>query len=303
MQIAPGKTIITGIGSTKTDGHKQWLWLFCLVFGQLGSATLQAHEQSITWGIAHYPPRFVIEAPGKFGGQAGLQHEILEMALPQYEHKYKQLTYAEFTERLLNKKNVCTSMILKTPQREQVAAFSIPWHIDLPIAVSITTEAWERIGKPEQVSFKTLIADKRVKGGLEKQRSYGILDNQINNSALNKNLERYELIASQILPLLQTGGIDYTIEYPYLADYYLRSIRNDKNIISVPIEDGFEYVFGYIACTKNAWGEKVIKELNQVIKIERVKKGYLNLLQLPYRNLNDKQKVKDIFYQHFIHSK
>jgi uncharacterized protein (TIGR02285 family) len=262
----------------------------------------KANNKDIIWGIAHYPPRFVIEAPGKFGGQAGLQHEILEASLPQYNHLYQQLTYAEFTDRLLNKQNVCTSMILKTPPREQVAVFSIPWHIDLPIAIAMTYEAWERIDKPESLNFSDLLADIRLKGGIEKQRSYGILDERINRLEFNKNLERYELIASQILPLLQTGGIDYTIEYPYLAEYYLRSISATKDIVSVPIEDGFEYVFGYIACTKNPWGEKLISELNEAIKTERVKKGYLNLLQLPYRQLKDKQKVEEIFYKYFIDS-
>lgn len=263
---------------------------------------LEENDKQIIWGIAHYPPRFVIEAPGKFGGQAGLQHSILEAALPQYQHEYKTLTYAEFTDRLLNKRNVCTSMILKTPQREQFAAFSIPWHIDLPIAVSITREAWQRIGEPRQINFSHLLADTRIKGGIEKQRSYGILDIRINDSNINKNLERYELIASQILPLLQTGGIDYTIEYPYLAEYYLRSIRVQKDIVSLPIEDGFEYVFGYIACTNNPWGRRLITQLNKVIKVERTKKGYLNLLQLPYRDTKDKKKVEQIFYDHFIES-
>jgi uncharacterized protein (TIGR02285 family) len=193
-------------------------------------------------------------------------------------------------------------MILKTPEREQVATFSIPWHIDLPLAVSITREAWQRIGAPEDINFNELIADDRLKGGLEKKRSYGILDLRINDPEQNKNLDRYELIASQILPLLQTGGIDYTIEYPYLAEYYLRSIRTQKDIVSLPISDGFDYVFGYIACTKNQWGEKVIAALNDVIKIERAKKGYLNLLQLPYRQAKDKQKLEQIFYQHFVGS-
>lgn len=300
MSLVPGRKF----SNTMTDVF--CVALLCIGLWSLpGTAqeTLQnQNDKQIIWGIAHYPPRFVIEAPGKFGGQAGLQHSILEASLPQYEHEYKTLTYAEFTDYLLNKKNVCTSMILKTPQREQFAAFSIPWHIDLPIAVSITKEAWQRIGKPEQIKFSELLADTRIKGGVEKQRSYGILDDQINNSVINKNLERYELIASQILPLLQTGGIDYTIEYPYLAEYYLRSISAQKDIVSVPIVDGFEYVFGYIACTNNPWGRRLITQLNKVIRVERAKRGYLNLLQLPYRDSKDKQKVEEIFYKHFIES-
>lgn len=274
----------------------------CLL-GVLVPANAIAKDNEIIWGIAHYPPRFVIEAPGKFGGQAGLQHEILEASLPQYKHLYKVLTYAEFADMLLNNKNVCTSMILKTPEREQIAAFSIPWHIDLPIAVSMTKEAWERIGEPETITFSNLIADQRLKGGIEEKRSYGDLDERINNAKSNTNLDRYRLIASQILPLLQTGGIDYTIEYPYLAEYYLRSIDVQKDIVSIPVTDGFEYVFGYIACTKNKWGEKLIQDLNEAIKTERTKKGYLNLLQLPYRQLKDKQTVEKIFYEHFINSK
>ncbi|BDX05309.1 transporter substrate-binding domain-containing protein [Planctobacterium marinum] len=257
---------------------------------------------SITWAIAHYPPRFVIEAPGKFGGQAGLQHEILEAALPQYQHVYKQYSYASFAQALLKQEPVCTSMILKTPEREMLAAFSIPWHIDLPIALAITRDAWQRIGSPKTVLFKDVIQDERIKGGIEQKRSYGVLDDLIKDLAINKNLDKYELIASQILPLLQTGGIDYTLEYPYLAEYYLRNIKTRKDIISVPIEDGFDYVFGYIACTKNDWGQALIKRLNEVIREERQKQGYLNLLKMLYRSDSDRAKMESIYYQHFLAS-
>lgn len=259
-------------------------------------------SDSITWAIAHYPPRFVIEAPGKFGGQAGLQHEILEAALPQYQHVYKQYSYASFAQALLKQEPVCTSMILKTPEREMLAAFSIPWHIDLPIALAITRDAWQRIGSPDSVIFKDIIQEERLKGGIEHKRSYGLLDELIKNKAINKNLDKYELIASQILPLLQTGGIDYTLEYPYLAEYYLRNIKTRKDVISVPIEDGFDYVFGYIACTNNAWGQALIKKLNKVIREERQKQGYLNLLKMLYRSDSDRTKLETVYYQHFLAS-
>ena len=256
----------------------------------------------ITWAIGHYPPRFVVEAPGKFSGQAGLQHEILEAAMPQYQHVYKQYSYASFTRALVKQEPVCTSMILKTPEREVVAAFSIPWHIDLPIALAITRDAWLRIGSPKTIMFKDIIQDDRLKGGIEQKRSYGPLDELIEDTAVNQNLDKYELIASQILPLLQTGGIDYTLEYPYLAEYYLRNIKTRKDIITVPIEDGFDFVFGYIACTNNSWGQKLIKELNIVIREERQKPGYLNLLKMLYRSDSDRTKMETIYYQHFLSS-
>lgn len=151
-------------------------------------------------------------------------------------------------------------MILKIPQREQFAVLSISWHINLPIAVSMTREAWHRIGQPEQIKFSELLADIKIK-----------------------------------------GGIDYTIEYPCLTEYYLRSIAARKDIVSVTIEDGFDHVFGYIA-SKNSWGRRVITQLNKVIN-KTHQKSYLNLLQLPYRDSKDKKKMEEIFFQHFINSR
>lgn len=267
-----------------------------------GRAANTTKDNEIIWGIAHYPPRFVIEAQGRFSGQAGLQHEILESALPAFQHVYRELNYANFISMLLNKENVCSSMVLKTKEREQFAVFSIPWHIDLPIAISITREAWQRIGAPEEIKFEELIGFPNIKGGIEKKRSYGKLDSFINDASLNTNLDSYDLIVSQILPLLQTGGIDYTIEYPYLATYYLKSINNQKDILSVPLSDSFAYTYGYIACTKNDWGQSLINKLNTVIAEERAKPGYLSVLQMLYGSKAERQKIADIYHQYFLAS-
>jgi len=288
---------------TSENRNKSAASMFIGLFLALIPSLLLANDKQIHWAIGHYPPRFIVEAPGKFGGQAGLQHEILEIALPEYQHNYHELTYAEFIRRLSQQENICTSMILKTPEREKLAHFSIPWHIDLPIAAAITRDAWQRIGKPAKIRMRELLQHEQLKGGIEEQRSYGTLDKLINNASINQNMKRYELVSSQILPLLQTGGIDYTLEYPYLSHYYLRTLGTENNIISVSLEDGFPYVFGYIACTANSWGAERIAKLNKVIAQERKKSGYLRLLQMLYPQQSDRDKVAEIFHQYFINSK
>ena len=67
---------------------------------------------------------------------------------------------------------------------------------------------------------------------------------------------------------LNHGYIDYTIDYPFLADYYNRFSEFD-NVVTLPIADHADkLVLGAIGCSTNApnnFANNALKKINRVL--------------------------------------
>jgi uncharacterized protein (TIGR02285 family) len=106
------------------------------------------------------------------------------------------------------------------------------------------------------------------------------------------------------MDMLNAGRIDYTIAYSHLVTYIQKDHGlPEGKLVHVPIEEEFEYAFTYVGCPKNAWGKDVIEAINPIIKVERQKSSYLNLLKMLHPNQMNRDIIDEIYYRDFIQSK
>ena len=69
-----------------------------------------------------------------------------------------------------------------------------------------------------------------------------------------------------VIARLSRGFLDYTIDYPFMGDYFVNHSKF-KNIVSLPIEeDPREFVLGAIGCAVRAPNDFATKALNKINK-------------------------------------
>jgi len=108
---------------------------------------------------------------------------------------------------------------------------------------------------------------KDVTGSIVAQRPYtaGIdaLVNQPQSQLSKVPSARY----SSILKLLDAGLIDYTIEFPYVAEYFNRQGLLQNELIAVSLDEAPDPMPVDVMCTKSPWGAQAIRDIDKAIRI------------------------------------
>jgi uncharacterized protein (TIGR02285 family) len=263
-------------------------------------------KEKITWGVGHQPPRITFDGVDALGGQGGIQQTLLSDGLSQfYKADYVAMNWARFAAELKEQRHVCSSFLIKTPEREAYTHFSIPWHIDLPHRIMMKKTAWETLGRPETLSLRDISQSSELRGIIEKERSYGALDTIIRASGTSSNLTPLATRPIRGLSMLEKSRVDYTIEYPYFKEQLQKAIGHyeEDDIVMVDIEESADYYFTYVGCPKTPWGEQVIERVNKLIRTLRVDPSYLDLLKMVHTNDKDRALVERIYYQDFVSAK
>lgn len=274
------------------------LTLLCL----LAAPEQSTARESIIWAVGDQPPRITFDKH-TLGGQGGLQQLMLSNALEnEYNAIYMQMTWSRFESDVKKQRNICSSFMLKTVKREKYIRYSIPWHINLPHHVVMHKSKWNNIGRPSIISLNRLIKHNDMIGIVEQSRSYGELD-KILNSKLPSNITTASIHPMRALSMLDRNRVDYTIEYPYFANHFMKSNKLDLNSFAIiPISESKPYYYTHVGCPDTAWGRRVIDKVNSVIRTTRKNEDYLSVLTMLYTRDIDKQLIKEIYFNDFIHS-
>lgn len=270
--------------------------IVCIAFTKLAFA-----KDEILWGVGNQPPRLTYSVDGKLGGQGGIQQNILTQELAaDYDAKYIQTNWARFEAEVKRGAKMCSSFLVKTSDRMDYIAFSIPWHIDLPHRIVMHRHTWKSQGFPSQLSLKAIMTNEDLKGFIEKGRSYGNLDKLLKNPESSSNINVLSIRPAQGLGMLNKHRMDYTLEYPYFTSYFQQQHKSEEELVSIPISEGQEYLYTYVGCPNTIWGRQVIQKVNKIIEKVRPRKDYLDILTMLYSKDSDKQLVEQIYRESFI---
>ncbi len=199
---------------------------------------------------------------------------MLIEALPNINHNKVMLPQKRGSKYLDDGQMACYACMIHRDKKTNRATYSIPTTVYPPFSVLSTEEKALKIkqkhGNP--VSLISLLTDANFIYGQNDARKFG---NKLD--AIAKNTKLYESAALSgngsspnfaLLSQLEHGYIDYTIDYPYVADYYNQ--QNQQNIQKLTIVNPAQnVVFGAIGCSTNApnnYAEKVLAEINEALK-------------------------------------
>jgi len=199
---------------------------------------------------------------------------MLIEALPDINHSKVMLPQKRGSKYLDDGHMACYACMIHRDKKTNRATYSIPTTVYPPFSVLSTEEKTLKIkqkhGNPE--SLISLFTDANFIYGQNDARKFG---SQLDKIA--KNTKLYESAALSgngsspnfaLLSQLEHGYIDYTIDYPFVADYYNQ--QHQKNIQKLTIVNPAQnVVFGAIGCSTSApnnYAEKVLAEINEALK-------------------------------------
>lgn len=250
--------------------------VLCVVAGTLFTTITHASEQlSITW-LENDGKPFFIEKSNTYP-RGGLCNKITDMlieALPNINHSKVMLPQKRGSKYLDDGHLACYACMIHRDKKTNRATYSIPTTVYPSFSVLSTQEKALKIeqkhGNP--VSLISLLTDANFIYGQNDARKFG---SQLDKIA--KNTKLYESAALSgngsspnfaLLSQLKNGYIDYTIDYPFVADYYNQ--QNQQHIQKLTIANPTQnVVFGAIGCSTNApnnYAEKVLAEINEALK-------------------------------------
>ena len=196
------------------------------------SPSLWATEE-ITWMEADAPPFFIHSGPMQGQGYEDLVTKIIESHLPEYEHEKITANIARHMYNFQHGLKTCTVGFFKTPEREEIAYYSIPSFFTLPTVLIIKKVDYEKFGGQKTISLNQLFSEKQVTVGVAKGRSYGKYVDHVLMQEQNRKhiveLAKQEL-ASTFFKMLLTDRIDCLLGLPeeamYLAEQHKGTLNN-----------------------------------------------------------------------------
>ncbi|WP_283710198.1 ABC transporter substrate-binding protein [Pseudoalteromonas prydzensis] len=251
-------------------------WVFICTFLLLSaSATANNNVEEITWlqsDTAPFHLNKTSKAPN--GGLCDYLIEQLIEQLPNIKHTRLLVPQKRIGKYLDEGKMACfPCMIHRTKSTDRVV-YSIPTTVYPPFSIITTPAKAETISLQhgDPVQLIKLLTDSNFIFGQTAARKF---TTEINEIARNtKSYDHASLSwsseneSSAVIARLNHGYIDYTIDYPFLADYYNR-FSELSNVVALPIANQSNLVLGAIGCSTHApnnFANNALRQINQVLQ-------------------------------------
>lgn len=275
-----------------------------LIFAILSLVMLHSSamaKEQLTWLVLHWPPLQMLEGVDKGKGKIDALMNLYRENLPQYEHKTIKMNSSRFWNDLKAGKNICSIFSIKTEKRLQFAEFSEKAYFVMPLRIIMKKSNIDKLKNPESMSMKDLLRDSRFKGVFTIKRSYNTqVDDLIKK--YQTNIEIIPIRSANIIQMLLTERTDYTIEYPFIASYLAGQYQDEytTKLGSIGIKELPGFSIGHLACTKNDWGKKVIKDFNSVLKRVKSMPEYLEIMQMWHTDQQELEIIDKAFKEEFL---
>lgn len=256
-----------------------------------------AAKDNITWAVTHFPP-FQIrmgahQGTGSFDGLL----QTMTAQLTGFEHDIATMTVTRRDEELREGKNICTPSIFKNPARERIWEFSKPALLHLDNRLVFLSENAKQFGTGE-IDIETLFKRKELTGGILAGRSYALaVDPVIAKYKDSPNLVIRSMPIEQFFEMLVNKNVDYLIlfshETQFLADKFNQPDARFANRHITGIQP---YIYTHVACTRNAWGKAVIRQVDAVLERELPTPEFRKFSERWY-NPDDQARVRKFYPQ------
>lgn len=271
-----------------TKRYSQALLFFSLFFSL--AVVASPPKKEITWLIP--PSSGAILAPAStkngeaklslFGGAISDVLRTIEQATPQYIHKYKVVNILRAMEMFRKGDEVCALMILPSASRKEIALFGAVAAYIAPAGIALNTkdEKVQSLLTQNQLSLKSLIADKKFKMGMSAGRVFSpIVDEELAKLDAEK-IYRYHGSNSSVglFNMLKEKRVNGVVSYFSELDVAEKSNSGPRQFVFKLFKESKDLIGLTLSCSSTAWGREMIKELNPIIRKNK-KRTQENLLE------------------------
>ncbi len=222
----------------------------------------------ITWLQTDWPPHQIVSGPFQGQGTFDLLQQQLIAALPQFRHQSRLVSLARVEQLFLQQQpGICAVGTLYSAQRAASRLFSTPMAVGPALAVvHLATHPGMTQAGADALEINPLAQHAGLVGAYQPNRYYPpVVMQAIQQPSSNLTSQTFtsELNAAQ---LLQTGRVDYVIEYPERMQYY-------NSLLSQPVALQHSAIVGadiasvsYVTCTAGKAGEQAIAAIDKALR-------------------------------------
>mgnify|MGYP001810510993 CR=1 FL=1 len=243
-----------------------------------------AEKPPLTWILSDFPPFIVTDGPSLPGeGFIDFTLRYLIERMPEYQHRYEVAGIARSIGLMEQGAAVCHPALLRTAEREKIAAFSGPVHFVLSHMVVARRDRLERLSRhlndAGQVELPQMLADPTLTTSLTEKRVFSpAIDKALAEAGPSRNRPTIGVRFDSPFLQLDAGWIDYIFAYPVEPGWYRKSgrISRDADLVYLPVAGSEDYVLGGVACTRGEWGEAVIRRINAAVAAAGPRPPWIN---------------------------
>jgi len=229
----------------------------------------------IVWASIDFPPFQIVDGPHQGTGSFDGMRDLLIREIPDVDHRIVQMSFAEREEAFKAGSLLCSPGMFRTPARERYLVFSKPSLIHLDNRLIFAKEKADRFPAGSVVDLEQILADSRLRGAVIASRSYAPnIDALLRRYGGTHNVQMPAIKPSQMIDLLLSGKIDYTIMFSHEADFLERQAGRSGLLGNRQIAGTPPYILTQVACTRSRWGEQVIARVNRIVRAQRNRAEY-----------------------------
>jgi uncharacterized protein (TIGR02285 family) len=229
---------------------------------------------SIIWKRFDFPPVSILSGPQTDQGYTDILQDYVIQKLPQYEHIREVTNLQRAVLEAKNSDNICSTSLLKTPEREAYMEFSNEAYTMYPVGAIILNSELEKfrpyINADEVLDLDTLLVSEEFSIGLMAHRVYGGVSQDVTDkykqSALAQSYSMSDLLESLFKILNYAQRVDLILGYPVEMVYLANKLNLDLNSLRfININAAQPLVSGYISCSRSPVGHEIIGEINKIL--------------------------------------
>ncbi len=240
-----------------------------------------AFDLDVAWQIFDYPPMYIPAGPMAGQGIMDRQLRLVVERLPMMHHKLAEVTFARAWHEIEYQDAACILGVRKTPEREKIARFSLPFSISGGnLLVMRADRDLGLAGEDGAIELARLAERADLHGGYAGRRSYGEEVGRFLQDPARRALMEPVPTEGQLFRLLQAQRIDFIFSYASELDYYRLSGGDTVRLRALPVRGEEAAVENYIACSDKAAGRLVIEEIDRLL----LDREFLASLQAPREN-------------------
>jgi uncharacterized protein (TIGR02285 family) len=253
--------------------------MIAVFLGGVGSVGVFAQPEppleKIVWASLDFPPFQIVEGSQRGSGAFDGLRDLLIRAIPDAKHEVVAMTFARREDELREGALLCSPGMFRTAARERYLVYSKPALIHLDNRLVFLGKNAARFPPGAEVDLEQIFKDRRLIGGIIAGRSFAPnIDALIRRHGGSHNLQMRALKPSQVVELLLSGKIDYTIMFPHEATFLEQQAGSSGVLTNRPIAGTPPYILTHVACTRSEWGERVVNRVNRILREQRNRPEY-----------------------------
>lgn len=230
------------------------------------SAWAQANRpMTVQWAIHQAPPFHISAGPAAGMGICDALVDSIEAALPQFHYERKIMPAVRAARLMEDGENLCFPCSILKADRSTVkysqATHSYASHGIIAKQTTIAAMQ-EKYGDP--IQLEQLLRTGSYTFANPLARRFGQIQPIIDQYLLHS--DNYVEVAGEtssenVLAMLASNRVDYTIDYPMMLNYWQAQFPEQLGF-AVIAENSSQRTYGAVACTNNDWGEQVIEGID-----------------------------------------